>query len=64
MIQTERVNGGPPFRELYLITADAKEELDLASVYPDLTEELGSIIARFPKGAGLANEGGNRGGRR
>jgi arylsulfatase A-like enzyme len=64
MIQTERVNGGPPFRELYLITADAKEELDLASVYPDLTEELGSIIARFPKGAGLASEGGNRGGRR
>ncbi len=63
MIQTESVDGGPPFRELYLITADAQEEVDLASVYPDLTEELGSIIARFPKGSGIANEAGNRGGR-
>ncbi|MEC9092523.1 MAG: arylsulfatase [Planctomycetota bacterium] len=64
MIQTESVNGGAPYRELYLITADAQEQFNLASSYPDLTEELGSIIDRFPKGSRPANGRGNPGGRK
>lgn len=61
MIQTESINGEAPYRELYLIAADAEEEFNLANLYPDLTEELGSIIARFPKGSRPANGRSNAG---
>jgi hypothetical protein len=61
MIQTESINGEAPYRELYLIAADAEEEFNLANLYPDLTEELGLNYRPLSKGIASANGRSNAG---
>ena len=61
MIQGQGVNGRPGYRELFLIDADPEERFDLSKVYPELTEALGAIIDRFPKGEPLSSRRGGQG---
>ena len=44
-----------------LIDADPEERFDLSKVYPELTEALGAIIDRFPKGEPLSSRRGGQG---
>ena len=64
LIQGQGVNGRPGYRELFLIDADPEERFDLSKVYPELTEALGAIIDRFPKGEPLSSRRGGQGRRR
>ena len=61
LIQGQGVNGRPGYRELFLIDADPEERFDLSKVYPELTEALGAIIDRFPKGEPLSSRRGGQG---
>jgi len=61
LIQGRSVNGRPGYRELFLINADPQERFDLSQVYPELTEALGAIIDRFPKGEPLPSRRGRGG---
>ena len=61
LVQGQGVNGRPGYRELFLIDADPEERFDLSKVYPELTEALGAIIDRFPKGEPLSSRRGRGG---
>ena len=61
LIQGQGVNGRPGYRELFLIDADPQERFDLSKIYPELTEALGAIIDRFPKGEPLSSRRGGQG---
>ena len=61
LVQGQGVNGRPGYRELFLIDADPEERFDLSKVYPELTEALGAIIDRFPKGEPLSSRRGGQG---